>query len=136
MPRSGRGGGDNYGYYVSLGWDDEEATLPNNSLDRRSGRVNFTFVPRSDLRFEAGLAIANTESAFPINDNNIYGFLGGGLLGNPRSVRESESGLIGGWYIATRDQEAIRSIESTIADCWGRRYESIKAMVWSASCCM
>jgi len=111
---SGRGGGDNYGYYVSLGWDDEEATLPNNSLDRRSGRVNFTFVPRSDLRFEAGLAIANTESAFPINDNNIYGFLGGGLLGNPRSVRESESGLIGGWYIATRDQEAIRSIESTI----------------------
>src|SRR5690606_2269312 len=25
-----------------------------------------------------------------------------------------ESGLIGGWYIATRDQEAIRSIESTI----------------------
>ena len=50
---------------MSLGWDDEEATLPNNALDRRSGRVNFTFVPRSDLRFEAGLAISNTESTFP-----------------------------------------------------------------------
>ncbi len=111
---SGRGGGENYGYYVSLGWDDEEATLPNNTLDRKSGRVNFTFVPRSDLRFEAGLAIGNTESTFPINDNNIYGFLGGGLLGNPRSVRATPDSLIGGWYIPTRNEAAITSIESGI----------------------
>src|SRR5690606_31527173 len=110
---SGRGGGENYGYYVSLGWDDEEATLPNNTMDRRSGRVNFTFVPRSDLRFEAGLAIGNTESTFPINDNNIYGFLGGGLLGGPQSLSRNEDGtLSGGWYIPTRDEEAITNIES------------------------
>ncbi|MGH7445072.1 MAG: TonB-dependent receptor plug domain-containing protein, partial [Longimicrobiales bacterium] len=113
---SGRGGGENYGYYLSLGWDDEEATLPNNALERRSGRVNFTFVPRSDLRFEAGLAIGNTESTFPINDNNIYGFLGGGLLGSPRSVREGENGgpRTGGWYIPTRDEEAVTNIESAL----------------------
>lgn len=111
---SGRGGGENYGYYVSLGWDDEEATLPNNTMDRRSGRVNFTFVPRSDLRFEAGLAIGNTESTFPINDNNIYGFLGGGLLGGPRGVRQTADSLWGGWYIGTRNQVAITNIESAI----------------------
>lgn len=111
---SGRGGGENYGYYVSLGWDDEEATLPNNTMDRKSGRVNFTFVPRSDLRFEAGLAIGNTESTFPINDNNIYGFLGGGLLGSPRSVRQDADSLWGGWYIPTRNHVAVTNIESTI----------------------
>ncbi|MHB1168348.1 MAG: SusC/RagA family TonB-linked outer membrane protein [Longimicrobiales bacterium] len=112
---SGRGGGENYGYYVSLGWDDEEATLPNNALDRKSGRVNFTFVPRSDLRFEAGLAIGNTESTFPINDNNIFGFLGGGMLGDPSSLFTADDGsLRGGWYIPTRDEAAITNIESAI----------------------
>lgn len=112
---SGRGGGDNYGYYLSMGWDDEEATLPNNTLDRRSGRVNFTFAPRSDLRFEAGIGINRTESTFPINDNNIFGYFGGGLLGFPVFVSEDADGeLEGGFYIPQRDLDAIGSIESRI----------------------
>lgn len=112
---SGRGGGENYGYYLSLGWDDEEATLPNNTLDRRSGRVNFTFAPRSDLRFDAGVGVGRTESTFPINDNNIYGFFGGGLLGRPIDVAQGEQEeLEGGFYIPQRDLDAIGSIESRI----------------------
>ena len=112
---SGRGGGENYGYFISLGYDEEDATLPNNSLDRRSGRVNFTFVPRSDLRFEAGVGVGRTESTFPINDNNIFGFLGGGLLGRPTTVQMDEDGeVVGGFYIAQRDLDAISSIESGI----------------------
>lgn len=83
---SGRGGGENYGYYLSLGWNDEEATLPNNTLDRRTGRVNFTFAPRSDLRFDAGIGILRNESTFPINDNNICGFF---LLFRWRPARPS-----------------------------------------------
>ena len=111
---SGRGGGENYGYYLSVGYDKEEATLPNNEMDRRSGRVNFTFVPRTDLRFEAGLGLSRTESLFPINDNNIFGFLGGGLLGRPTTVRMEDGQLVGGYYIPQRNQEAITSIESQI----------------------
>lgn len=112
---SGRGGGDNYGYYLSLGWDDEEATLPNNTLDRRSGRFNFTFSPRSNLRFDAGVSIGRTESTFPINDNNIYGYFGGGLLGRPTSVTESEQGeMEGGFYIPQRNLDAIGDIESRV----------------------
>lgn len=112
---SGRGGGDNYGYYLSMGWDDEEATLPNNTLDRRSGRANFTFSPRSDLRFDAGVGILRTESTYPINDNNIYGYFGGGLLGFPTNVSEDDEGdLEGGFYVPQRDLAAIGSIESRI----------------------
>ncbi len=112
---SGRGGGENYGYFVSLGYDDEEGTLPNNSLERRTGRVNFNFIPTSELSIDAGIGLGLVDSAFPINDNNIFGFLGGGLLGRPTSVSRNDEGeLEGGFYIPQRDLEAISSIESEI----------------------
>src|SRR5690606_28028947 len=75
---SGRGGGEAYNYYVSLGALTEEGTLPNNNYDRMGGQMTFDFLPRPDLRIEGGLGITKVMTQLPQNDNNIYGYLGGG----------------------------------------------------------
>src|SRR2546425_13211840 len=46
---SGRGGGQNYGYYTSLNRENEDGVLPNNGFNRSSGRVNFNWVPSPNL---------------------------------------------------------------------------------------
>jgi TonB-dependent starch-binding outer membrane protein SusC len=106
---TGRGGGQNYGYFLSLGRDDEDGILPNNEFERTTGRVNFDWNPAPQWRIEAGFGITRTVTDLPINDNNIYGYLGGGLLGNPLNV----GGASDGWYAPFRTAEAVSSIEST-----------------------
>lgn len=110
---SARGGGQNYGYFVSLGLDREDGTLPNNVFKRRTGRVNFNFVPDSRISIEAAVGLYDVGSTLPINDNNIFGFMGGGYLGRPTTVRTATDGAVtGGFYAANREYEAISSIES------------------------
>lgn len=103
---SGRGGGENFGFYLSFSAEEELGVLPNNEYNRYSGRVNFEFNPREDLRMDASVGLSRTDTDMPQNDNNIYGYLGGGLLGTPRSV-----GLLqDGWYAQNRQTEAIQNI--------------------------
>ncbi|MHB1071407.1 MAG: SusC/RagA family TonB-linked outer membrane protein [Gemmatimonadaceae bacterium] len=113
---SARGGGDSYGYFVSLNSDTEEGTLPSNAFSRKSGRVNFNFTPASRLAFDAGIGIYRTRTNLPHNDNNVYGFLGGGYLGRPTLgnyvKRDADGKLTGGFYSANREVEAISSIEN------------------------
>ncbi len=110
---SARGGGQNYGYFVSLGADDEDGTLPNNTFKRRTGRVNFNFVPDSKLSVDAGFGIYDIGTRLPNNDNNIFGFMGGGYLGRATTVRTAADGTVtGGFYAANREYEAITSLES------------------------
>jgi TonB-dependent starch-binding outer membrane protein SusC len=106
---SGRGGGQNYGYFLSLGRDDEDGILPNNEYNRTAGRVNFDWNPAPQWRIEAGFGITRTETDLPINDNNIYGYLGGSLLGNPLNVGAASNG----WYAPFRGPAAISSIENS-----------------------
>jgi TonB-dependent starch-binding outer membrane protein SusC len=106
---SGRGGGENFGYYLSLGTDEEHGTLPSNTYGRTSGRFNFSFIPSATLRFEAGLGLIRTATQLPDNDNNIYGYLGGALLGSPLTVGTANDG----WFGANRQVEAISAIENT-----------------------
>jgi len=107
---SGRGGGENYGYYLSFSTDQESGTLPNNYYDRYTGRVNFDFTPREDLRLEASMGLGRINTDLSRNDNNIYGYLGGGLLGSPLTVGGFAND---GWYSANRQVEAIRNIKNT-----------------------
>jgi TonB-linked SusC/RagA family outer membrane protein len=103
-----RGGGQNYGVYLSLGADQERGTLPNNEYGHVSGRAAFDFVPSEKLRMEFGFWLGRTTTQLPQNDNNIYGWLGGGLLGNPAT----RGGANDGWYGANRTQNAIGSLET------------------------
>jgi TonB-linked SusC/RagA family outer membrane protein len=108
---SARGGGQNYGYFVSLGGNQEQGTLPNNNFDRFSLRTNFNFVPDRRVTVNASLSLGQTRLNAPQNDNNVYGFLGGGLLGNPTTRTNNGTGA-NGWFGVQRDLAAISAIET------------------------
>ncbi|HEY8174699.1 MAG TPA: SusC/RagA family TonB-linked outer membrane protein [Gemmatimonadaceae bacterium] len=108
---SGRGGGTNFGYYISGNYGKENGTTPNNGFDRRGGRVNFNFTPTSKLSFDANVGMNRANFVLPDNDNNVYGYLGGGLLGTPLTRTDNGSGS-NGWFGAERDVKAIRAIEN------------------------
>jgi TonB-linked SusC/RagA family outer membrane protein len=99
----GRGGGQNYGYNLSFGTQRTEGTLPNNGFERYSVRSNFNYVPDSRLTIDAGLGLVQTNTALPDNDNNVYGWLGGGLLGSPLTRTDSAFvGMQDGFYSQRR----------------------------------
>ena len=108
---TGRGGGQNFGYYVSLNYGSEDGTTPNNAFDRRSGRLNYNWTPSSKLTFDASVGLMRNTFILPDNDNNVYGYLGGGLLGTPLTRTDNGSGS-DGWFGAERDLPAIRAIEN------------------------
>ncbi len=107
---SARGGGEQYGYFLSLTSDSEDGTLPGNEYRRHTARVNFDFTPRDDLRLEASMGLGRVDTRLPQNDNNGYGFLGGGMLGNPLTVGNNVNE---GWFGAFRQREAITAIENS-----------------------
>lgn len=106
-----RGGGASYGYFVSLGSDRNLGTLPNNEFQRQSLRTNFNFVPTQKVTIDAGVQVLRSEANLPDNDNNIFGFLGGSMLGSPLTRTEAGGGWFGG---ATRDRAAISAIQNKL----------------------
>jgi len=109
---SGRGGGSNFGYYASLNAGNENGTTPNNGFDRRSGRLNYNWTPSSKVTFEAGVGMSRSDFVLPDNDNNVYGYLGGGLLGSPLSRSDLGTGN-NGFFGAERNVVAIQAIANT-----------------------
>jgi TonB-linked SusC/RagA family outer membrane protein len=110
---SGRGGGQNYGYSLSFGSDNTQGTLPNNKYSRLNVRTNFNYVANSKLRFELGLGLVQSEAQLPDNDNNVFGWFGGGLLGSPltRSDAPNAGATQDGWYASGRHYNAIASLQ-------------------------
>jgi TonB-linked SusC/RagA family outer membrane protein len=107
---SARGGGENYGYFGSLNYDNEEGTLQNNELDRRSGRLNFTFVPTSKLAIESGFSFYRVFNQLPNSDNNVYGAMGVSLLGSPLTV----GGPNNGFFAPFRNIAAVNAIRNEL----------------------
>lgn len=110
---AGTGGGSNFGYYLSGDYATEDGTTANNGFDRRSGRVNFNWAPSSQLTLVAGVGMTRANFILPDNDNNVYGYLGGGLLGTP--LTRNDAGPIGsndGWFGFARPVAAIRAIDN------------------------
>jgi TonB-linked SusC/RagA family outer membrane protein len=103
-----RGGGANYGVYLSLGADQDRGTLPNNQYGHVSGRAAFDFVASEKLRMDFGFWLGRTITQLPHNDNNIYGYLGGGFLGYPHTRGLPQDG----WYGNNRQTLAIASLET------------------------
>ena len=103
---SGRGGGENFGYFVSVSGHDEEGILPNNAIERFSARTNFDWTPHETLSVDVSWGLSRNRIQLPDNDNNIYGWLGGALLGTPINRGTAADG----WYAANRQVEAISAI--------------------------
>ncbi len=111
---SGRGGGQNYGYFVSLNADRNVGVLPNNEFRRYSFRTNFNFIPTPKLTVEAGIQSLQSEATLPDNDNNIFGYLGGGLLGSPLTRRDDGRPGQDGWFGFARQVDAIAAIQNEL----------------------
>lgn len=105
----GQGGGTNHNYFLSIGADNEEGAFSNNTANNVSLRGNFAFQPTPKLRMEMGMGVIRAQTRFPRNDNDIYGWLGGALLGSPLSVGTSSRD---GWYAPNRQNEAISAYEN------------------------
>ena len=108
-----RGGGQNYGFSLNYGSDNSTGTLPNNAFNRYNVRSNVNYIANSKLNIDAGVGLVQTQTDLPDNDNNIFGWLGGGLLGDPRTRTDAANfGLLNdGWYAPARQFNAINSIK-------------------------
>jgi TonB-linked SusC/RagA family outer membrane protein len=111
---TGRGGGSNYGYFLSATSDKSEGTLPNNAFERIGFRSNVNFVPSDKVKVDIGLNILQSDTQLPDNDNNIYGWLGGALLGSPTTRRDDGGDGQDGWFGFNRQFNAIKAIQNTI----------------------
>ena len=111
---TGRGGGQNYGYFLSAGTDRNLGVLPNNDFRRYSGRVNFNWIPNSKLTLESGASLIQSDAILPDNDNNIYGFLGGALLGSPLTRSDAAAPSNNGWFGFNRSVEEIEAIKNEL----------------------
>ena len=107
---NGRGGGQNYGYNLSYGEDKTLGTLPNNTYQRINVRTNFNYVPTEKLTIDAGLGLLQSETQLPDNDNNIFGWLGGSMLGSPLTRSDAVAASNDGWYGFNRHYNAINGI--------------------------
>ena len=71
----GRGGGDNFGYYVSADATNEQGTTRNNSIQRRTGRASFNWVTTPTLGIEATIGMSRNDYRLPEGDDANYGYL-------------------------------------------------------------
>ncbi len=110
---NGKGGGQNYSFFLAGTADANIGTLPNNSLERYNGRANFQITPNEQWRVDVNVGFIRSKTQLPDNDNNIYGFLGGGLLGTPNQRDTSGAASADGWFGFARQVGAISSITNT-----------------------
>jgi TonB-dependent starch-binding outer membrane protein SusC len=101
-----RGGGTDYGVFISATADDEQGSIPNNIFQRLSMRSNFDFVVRPELRVEGGWGISKTKTRLPYSDNSVYGMVAAGFLGSPTTVGTSADGLYSGAGVGGVDGRA------------------------------
>lgn len=111
---TGRGGGQNYGYFMSAGADRTIGTLPSNDFKRYSFRSNFNWIPNAKVTLEAGVSTIYSKAVLPDNDNNIYGYLGGALLGSPLTRRDDGVPSQNGWFGFNRGVAAIAAIQNEL----------------------
>jgi len=110
---SAQGSGDNFGYYASFDATNEQGTTPNNFLNHRSGRVNFTWIATPKLSLDASVSLARMDDKLPKGDQDSNGFLLGGDFGSPASVITGPGGgLAGGWFIGTESVASISAINT------------------------
>jgi TonB-linked SusC/RagA family outer membrane protein len=102
-----QGGGEKYGTFFSVGQNGENGIVPNNFYGQTNTRLNVDYAVRDNLQMNFGMGIIKVKTQLPRNDNDIYGYLGGGLLGDPRTLGTRKDG----WY-SLRHTGAIASYEN------------------------
>jgi TonB-linked SusC/RagA family outer membrane protein len=110
---SGQGGAESYGYFVSLGAQEEEGTNEGSILKHRNGRVNFNWLATPTLRLDVNVALLRADERLPQGDQSAYGYLINGGFGSALTVREGQNGeLTGGLLNNNLSIEAISAIQT------------------------
>ncbi|MGQ0645971.1 MAG: SusC/RagA family TonB-linked outer membrane protein [Gemmatimonadaceae bacterium] len=111
---SARGGGQNYGYVLSLGREGASGTLPNSGLNRYNIRSNFNYIPDSRLTIDAGLGLTQNRTQLPNLDNSVSGWIAGGMLGSPLTRTDRPENSADGWFGYNRHYNALASINNQL----------------------
>ena len=109
-----RGGGQNYGYILSIGREGASGTLPNSGLDRYNIRSNFNYIPDSRLTIDAGLGLVQNRTQLPNLDNSVSGWIAGGMLGSPLTRTDSPNNSADGWFGFNRHYNALAAINNQL----------------------
>jgi TonB-linked SusC/RagA family outer membrane protein len=102
---TGSGGDRGYGYFTAFGYARETGVLPQNELEQATARINFTFLPRSDLTLDANFGLSRDINHQPQLGDGIYSMMLA-LVGNPLSL----GGSANGWLLPGRTGTAIANI--------------------------
>jgi TonB-dependent starch-binding outer membrane protein SusC len=106
---SARGGGNNYGYFLSYGYNGEIATVPQNGIRRQNVRTNFNVIPSRKLTVDAGMGVVRDINDQVNVGDNIYGLLAA-LIGSPITVGAGANG----WFTPNRTGVAVASIMNRV----------------------
>lgn len=105
---SGSGGGENYGFYASAAFDDEEGTVEINQHETRRGRLNFDFEPHETVALDAGYGLSYISTNLPMSNHSPLGFPTASYAGQALAFT-GEPGT--GWF-AGGGREGIFQIEN------------------------
>ena len=94
---SGQGGTDNFGYFISASADNSQGTTPNNSYQRRTGRVDVRWLAFPQLSVDFGLGLSRNDYHMPQGDDSQYGYLTNGQFeSSPFAVTVAPDGTRSG----------------------------------------
>lgn len=111
---SARGGGQNYGYVLSLGREGANGTLPNSGQNRYNVRSNFNYIPDSRLTIDAGIGLVRNRTQLPNLDNSVSGWIAGGMLGSPLTRTDDPANSADGWFGFNRHYNALAAINNQL----------------------
>jgi len=80
---SASGGTDDYSYFTTLDWTDQQGVFDTNAQQAFHGRGNFSFRPNRDLDITFSNGFVSSTTDFNYNDGESWGYIGAVLLGHP-----------------------------------------------------
>src|SRR5690606_17393906 len=96
-------------YFVSGEWEDEQGIYEHNDLGRVNLRANVNATPRDDLILGVQTSYLTSDMQRPQHDNNIYGVLPQGLLGNYED--DANGGFFAFDPVVTERLETLQGID-------------------------
>lgn len=94
-----RGGGTDFGYFVSASVSNEQGVEVPNGLHGYTARGNFYWTATPKLTFNLGMNLADNDNFLSAGDQANGSLATGGGGGSPLTVSSTSSGaLVGGWY--------------------------------------
>lgn len=106
---SGRGGGEDYGFFASVGIADEEGTVAINTHDKKRARLNFNWRPGGGLALDANYGLAEIETNLPMSNHSPLGIPTAAYLGSPLTYDGSPAS---GWAFTGGGKEALFNIRN------------------------